>query len=42
MRILIDIASESGVLNEPLNAADVVDRETLRRAVELTNTPATG
>lgn len=37
---MIDIATESGVLTGPLNAADVVDRETLNRAVELANQPA--
>ncbi len=42
VRFMIDIASESGVLTGPMNAADVVDRETLRRAVELANTPSTG
>lgn len=36
---MIDIASESGVLTQPMNAADVVDRETLQRAVELANMP---
>ncbi|ASR03249.1 ABC transporter substrate-binding protein [Gordonia rubripertincta] len=42
VEFMIDIATESGVLTEPMNAADVVDRETLRRAVELASTPATG
>jgi hypothetical protein len=37
---MIDIATESGVLTTPMNAADVVDRETLHRAVELANQPA--
>ncbi len=36
---MIDMATESGVLTKPMNAADIVDRETLRRAVELANTP---
>lgn len=40
VRFMIDIASESGVLTQPMDAADIVDRETLRRAVELANTPA--
>lgn len=39
VKFMIDIASESGVLTQPMNAADVVDRETLSRAVELANTP---
>lgn len=39
VRFMIDIAAESGVLTAPMNAADVVDREKLRRAVELANTP---
>ncbi|GAB98638.1 hypothetical protein GONAM_02_01610 [Gordonia namibiensis NBRC 108229] len=39
---MIDIATESGVLTEPMSAGDVVDRETLRRAVELADTPSTG
>ena len=39
VQFMIDIASESGVLTEPMNAADVVDRETLSRAVELANMP---
>ncbi len=42
VEFMIDIATESGVLTGPMNAADVVDRETLRRAVELANTPSTG
>jgi NitT/TauT family transport system substrate-binding protein len=40
VKFMIDIATESGVLTQPMNAADVVDRETLRRAVELANKPA--
>jgi ABC-type nitrate/sulfonate/bicarbonate transport system substrate-binding protein len=40
VRFMIDIATESGVLDRPMNAVDVVDRETLRRAVELANMPA--
>jgi NitT/TauT family transport system substrate-binding protein len=40
VKFMIDIATESGVLTEPMNAADIVDRQTLRRAVELAN--ATG
>jgi ABC-type nitrate/sulfonate/bicarbonate transport system substrate-binding protein len=39
VRFMIDIATESGVLTQPMNAADVVDRETLSRAVELASTP---
>lgn len=34
---MIDIATESGVLTGPMNAADVIDRETLNRAVEIAN-----
>ncbi|WP_319435865.1 hypothetical protein [Mycobacterium sp. RTGN5] len=40
VKFMIDIATESGVLTQPMNAADVVDRETLNRAVELANQPA--
>ncbi|WP_233533081.1 ABC transporter substrate-binding protein [Antrihabitans sp. YC2-6] len=40
VEFMIGIATESDVLTQPMNAADVVDRETLRRAVELANTPA--
>jgi hypothetical protein len=36
---MIDIATESGVLPQPMNAADIVDRETLSRAVEVANMP---
>jgi len=39
VKFMIDIATESGVLTEPMNAADIVDRETLSRAVELANMP---
>jgi hypothetical protein len=39
VRFMIDIATESDVLTQPMNAADVVDRETLSRAVELANMP---
>ena len=39
VKFMIDIATESGVLTQPMNAADIVDRETLGRAVELANTP---
>jgi hypothetical protein len=39
VRFMIDIATESGVLTPPMNAADVVDRATLNRAVELANQP---
>ena len=42
MNFMIHIATESGVLTGPMNAADVVDRETLNRAVELANQPADG
>ncbi len=35
---MIDIAQESGVLSRAMNAADVIDRETLNRAVELAAT----
>jgi ABC-type nitrate/sulfonate/bicarbonate transport system substrate-binding protein len=41
MQFMIEVATASGVLTEPMNAADVVDRETLNRAVELANQPAT-
>jgi hypothetical protein len=37
MRFMIDIATESDVLTQPMNAVDVVDRATLSRAVELAN-----
>jgi hypothetical protein len=37
---MIDIARESDVLAGPMNASDVVDRQTLNRAVELANQPA--
>jgi ABC-type nitrate/sulfonate/bicarbonate transport system substrate-binding protein len=37
VNFMINIATESGVLTQPMNAADVVDRETLSRAVELAN-----
>ena len=40
VKFMIDIATESGVLTQPMNAVDVVDRETLQRAVELANQPA--
>jgi hypothetical protein len=40
VRFMIDIATESDVLTQPMNAADVVDRATLNRAVELANQPA--
>lgn len=39
MKFMIDMATESGVLTQPMNAADVVDRATLNRAVELANQP---
>lgn len=39
VKFMIDIATESGVLSAPVDAADVVDRETLNRAVELANQP---
>ena len=39
VKFMIDIASESGVVTQQMNAADIVDRETLRRAVELANMP---
>lgn len=39
VRFMIDMATESGVLNQPMNAVDVVDRATLNRAVELANQP---
>lgn len=39
VKFMIDIASESGVLTQPMSAADVVDRETLSRAVVLANQP---
>jgi len=40
IQFMIDITNESGLLTTPLNAADVVDRETLARAVELAKEPA--
>lgn len=40
MAFMIDVATASGVLTEPMNASDVVDRETLERAVEIANEPA--
>jgi ABC-type nitrate/sulfonate/bicarbonate transport system substrate-binding protein len=42
VKFMIDIATESGVLTQPMNAADVVDRDTLNRAVELANQAADG
>jgi ABC-type nitrate/sulfonate/bicarbonate transport system substrate-binding protein len=39
VRFMIDMATESGVLTQPMNAADVVDRAALNRAVELANQP---
>lgn len=39
VQFMIDIATESGVLTQPMNAGDVVDRATLTRAVELANQP---
>ena len=39
VKFMIDIATESGVLTQPMNPADIVDRETLTRAVELANMP---
>ena len=39
VKFMIDVATESGVLTQPMNAADVVDRATLSRAVELANQP---
>lgn len=39
VKFMIDIARESDVLTQPMNAADVVDRQTLNRAVELANMP---
>jgi NitT/TauT family transport system substrate-binding protein len=39
VNFMIDMATESGVLTQPMNAADVVDRATLNRAVELANQP---
>ncbi|MGO4441723.1 ABC transporter substrate-binding protein [Mycobacterium sp. 2YAF39] len=39
VKFMIDIARESGVLTQPMNPADIVDRETLSRAVELANMP---
>jgi NitT/TauT family transport system substrate-binding protein len=39
VKFMIDISRESGVLTQPMNAADIVDRETLSRAVELANMP---
>ena len=42
VKFMIDIATESGVLTGPMNAADVVDRETLNRAVEIANQATEG
>ena len=39
VNFMIDMATESGVLTQPMNAADIVDRATLNRAVELANQP---
>lgn len=39
VNFMIDMATESGVLTQPMNGADVVDRATLDRAVELANQP---
>lgn len=39
VQFMIDIATESGVLIQPMDAGDVVDRETLGRAVELVSMP---
>jgi hypothetical protein len=38
-RVLHD-PHESGVVTQQMNAAGIVDRETLRRAVEIANMPA--
>ena len=40
VRFMIDIATESGVLTTPMKAGDIVDRETMNRAVQLANQPA--
>ena len=40
VKFMIDIATESGVLTTPMKATDIVDRETLNRAVQLANQPA--
>lgn len=40
LQFMIEMSTASGVLTEPMNAADVVDRETLDRAVELANEAA--
>jgi NitT/TauT family transport system substrate-binding protein len=37
MTFMIEVATASGVLTEPMDANDVVDHETLNRAVELAN-----
>ena len=39
VQFMIDMATESGVLTQPMYAGDVVDRATLNRAVELANQP---
>jgi ABC-type nitrate/sulfonate/bicarbonate transport system substrate-binding protein len=39
VNFMIDMATESGVLTQPIDAADIVDRATLNRAVELANQP---
>jgi NitT/TauT family transport system substrate-binding protein len=42
IEFMIEVATASGVLTEPMDAADVVDRETLDRAVELANEQLAG
>ncbi len=37
MAFMVEVATASGVLSEPLDPAELVDRETLDRAVELAN-----
>lgn len=39
VQYMIDLSIESGVLADPMDAADVVDRATLERAVELSTLP---
>lgn len=39
---MIEVATESGVLTEPMDGADVLDQETLDRAVEIANSVLNG
>jgi len=40
IKYMIDLSIQSGVLATPLNSADVVDRTTLERALQLAARPA--